>query len=187
MRPMRARSCKRCSTGHQAGASLIELSVSLIFLSALVIGLTEASRAVQHYSALVASARNAARYVATHPGSLESISRARCLAVTGRALSQCTYTPPNAPVVPGMTVSHVSISLPVPIVDDSGATVIAATNGLSAIQAQTAMGASAGSVDLVTVTLGPETLPIYFSPLFPGLVPRFQMGPVSASMPVVAN
>lgn len=171
----------------QRGSALVELAAASILLSTLVIGFIEIGRGVQQYAALTAAARAAARYVATHTGSIESLDRAKCLATVGRALTSCAAGGSLVPAVPGLMAQHVVISLPRSIVDDLGNDVVLASSGLASIQAVTSTGEVAGTLDLVTVTISPKEQPLRFEPLLPGLIPRFHLGPVSASMPVVAN
>ena len=181
----------RCASGRdsairQQGAAAIELAAIMTISITLLFGVIELSRAVQQYSSLVASARAAARLLTSNLGP-DGIERARCLAVYGRAMSGCEHGSTGAPLLTGLTIDQVRISLPSDLRDTSGILLQAASAGLASIQARTADGTAAGTIDVLTVTLGPSEQPYRFSPLLPGWVPSFAFSPVSVSMAVSSN
>jgi hypothetical protein len=171
----------------QRGAAVVELAPALVLLSLLTLGVLELGRGVQQFSALTAGARAAARYLATQPGSEDTIKRAQCLAVYGRAITDCGGAGQAGPIVLGLTTAQVFVGLPFPVVDDSGNEVLTATPGLASVQARTPGGTPAGTLDLVTVSIGSADQPVRFQPLLPGLIPAIALTPVSASLPVVGN
>ena len=164
----------------------VELAIILGLFAALLMGVVELARASQQFATLSASARAAARYAAANP-TPDGLAGARCLAVIGQALTSCGAESTARPLLPGLALSQVRISLPADLVDESGAVVQAATPGLSAIQARAADGASSGTLDVLTVTLGPVGARYRFVPLLHGLMPAFEFAPVSVSMALVGN
>lgn len=170
----------------QRGAAVIELAVVLGLMLTLFLGVVELSRAAQQFAALSASARAAARLAATNP-TAEGIARARCLAVYGRVLDNCSMGSAGAPIVPGLTIGHVEISVPRDIRDDSGTLQWPADPGLAMIQARTSSGSAAGTLDLLTVTIGPPRSRYRFVPVLPGITPAFDLSPISVTMSVPGN
>ncbi len=168
---------------RERGAAAIELAVILGVLVTLFAGVVELARATQHFAALSASARAAARLASASP-TVEGIERARCLAVYGKALGQCENGSAGAPVLPGLTLSHVAISVPRDVRDASGTLVWPGEAGLAAIQTRTADGSLAGTLDLLTVTIGPPGARYRFVPALPGITPAFDLAPISVTMAV---
>lgn len=166
---------------RQRGAAVIELAAIAGLVATLLIGVIELARASQQFAALSAAARAAARLAAASP-TPEGIATARCLAVYGKALSTCTGESAGAPFLPGFSASQVLISLPVDLLDESGGLVQSASPGLSAIQARAADGSPAGTLDIITVTLGPPGARYRFVPLLRGITPSFEFAPISVSM-----
>ena len=170
----------------QRGVATVELAVILGFVVALLMGVIELARASQQFATLSASARAAARYAAANP-TPEGLAGARCLAVVGRAIASCDGQSATAPLLPGLSLSQVRISLPTNLFDESGTLVQTATPGLSAIEARAADGSSSGTLDILTVTLGPVGARYRFVPLLHGFVPAFEFAPISVSMALVGN
>jgi len=168
---------------RQRGAAVIELAAILGFVATLLIGVIELARAAQQFATLSAAARAAVRLAAASP-TPQGVVTARCLAVYGKALSSCSGESAGPPLLPGFTTSQVLISVPVDLRDESGDLVQSASLGLSAIQARAADGSSAGTLDIVTVTLGPPGARYRFVPLLRGITPSFEFAPISVSMAV---
>lgn len=154
------------------------------FLITLALGVAEFGRAIYTYDALVKSARSASRYLSANLGP-QALERTRCLAVYGLPMSPCQPTTP--PLVDGLTLAQVRIDLPFDLREDSGGLLLAATPGLAGLVPRDAAGMTvSGTLDLVTVTLGPAESPYQFSALLPFVLPAIRLGPVSSSMPVAA-
>ena len=79
------------------------------------------------------------------------------------------------------------ISVPTDLRDASGELVRAATPGLASIQARAADGSAAGTLDLLTVTLGPPGARYRFVPLMPAWMPAFDFAPISVSMAMAGH
>jgi hypothetical protein len=169
--------------GRQRGAAVIELAAILGLVATLLIGVIELARASQQFAALSAAARAAARFAAASP-TPQGVATAQCLAVYGKALSSCSGESAGAPLLPGFSMSQVLISVPVDLRDESGNLVQSASPGLSAIQARAADGSPSGTLDIVTVTLGPPGARYRFVPLLRGVTPSFEFAPISVSMAV---
>ncbi|NBS63755.1 MAG: hypothetical protein EBT33_05305 [Betaproteobacteria bacterium] len=171
---------------RERGVATIELAVILGLLASLVLGIVELSRATQQFATLSGAARAAAR-LASASASPEGIASAQCLAVYGRALESCVGNSAGAPLLPGLSTRHVLISVPADLRDASGALVHTATPGLASIQARAADGSSAGTLDLLTVTVGPPGARYRFVPLMPAWMPSFEFAPISVSMAMAGH
>jgi hypothetical protein len=105
--------------------------------------------------------------------------------VYGVPLSPCE--PATPPLIEGLGLEQVRIDLPFDLRADNGTLLLPATPGLSGLVARDAAGLTVdGSLDLVTVTLGPTESPFRFSPLLPFVLPAIRLGPISSSMPLAA-
>lgn len=174
---------KRRMLVKQRGAAVIELAAVLGLMLTLFLGVVELARATQQFAALSASARAAARLASASP-TAEGIARARCLAVYGRALESCSTGSAGTPIVPGLTLGHVEIGVPRDILDDAGTLQWPAKPGLATVQARTSDGSAAGTLDLLTVTIGPPGARVRFVPVLPGITPAFDLSPISVTMSV---
>lgn len=133
------------------GVAAVELAILLIPLVIMAFGMTELGRAFYNYNTLLKSTRDAARHLSMQPpGQGEAV--ARCLAVSGRALSSCTGADALAP---GLTPDMVDFSYDV-----------------------LPMGGSMGSVSVVQVTI--QGYP--FHSLVPLVVSEMAFGPLSTTM-----
>lgn len=146
---------------RQRGVALVELSVSIAVLIAIVFGITEFGRAIYQYNTLAKAARDGARYLAVRdPNSPGTINEARCMVAHGTP--SC-----SGPVLaPGLTVAMVSVCH---AMDPA----CAATH-----QAQ---GASP-VIGLVSVTIGGGNTPYTFQSLVSFVVPDIQFGAISVTM-----
>lgn len=91
----------------QTGSVIVEFALLLTPLLILAFGITEFGRAMYQYNAIAKSVRDGARHLSQYaPGDNASKNQARALIVCGKL----ACGPDDNPLVPGMTVSHVSIS-----------------------------------------------------------------------------
>lgn len=171
---------------RERGVATVELAVILGLMATLLLGVVELSRATQQFATLTGAARAAARLAAAS-ASPEGIASAQCLAVYGKALESCADGSAGAPLLPGLSTRHVLISVPTDLRDASGELVRAATPGLASIQARAADGSAAGTLDLLTVTLGPPGARYRFVPLMPAWMPAFDFAPISVSMAMAGH
>ena len=145
----------------QSGVALIELSISIFLLVAIVFGITEFGRAIYQYNTLVKAARDGVRFLAVKdPSAAGTIAEARCVVVYGNP--SCS----GQPVAPGLTVAMVSVCH---ALDPA----CAATH-----QAQ---GASP-VINLVTVTIGGTAVPYVFQSIASFVVPDIPFAAIHATM-----
>lgn len=91
----------------QAGSVIVEFALVLTPLLILAFGITEFGRAMYQYNAIAKSVRDSARHLSQYaPGDDLRKNEARALVVCGKL----ACGPDDKPLVPGLTVSHVSIS-----------------------------------------------------------------------------
>ena len=145
---------------RQRGVAFVELAISAFVLMTIAFGITEFGRAVYQYNELAKAARDAARFLSTRdPTDTTAKAQAKCLVVYGRPA--CTGTP----LVPGMTLAHVSVcdALDCP--------------------ADHASQGSAPVVNLVTVSIGgANATPYLFDSIVSFVVPDFTFSPISVTM-----
>lgn len=153
---------RRCMHG-QRGVAAVELAIVTMMLIIIVFGVTELARAMYQYDAMTKSARAAARYLAVYDASDEAVrERAKCVAVYGNPNCGASGV---VPVVPGLSVSNVSV--PDPATDPT-------LHGVATGE---------GTIDLVRVTIGAPATPYSFVSFVPFVVPNIEFGPISATMP----
>jgi hypothetical protein len=145
---------------RQRGVALVELGISIFVLITITFGITEFGRAIYQYNTLAKAARDAARFLSTRdPTDTAAKNQAKCLVVYGHPA--CTGTP----LVPGLTLAHVSICDPL------------------ACPANHAAQGSAPVVSLVTVSIGgPNATPYTFDSVASFIVPDFQFSPIAVTM-----
>lgn len=145
---------------RQRGVAMVEFGISAFVLITIAFGITEFGRAIYQYNELAKAARDAARFLSTRdPTDTTAKDQAKCLVVYGRPA--CTGTP----LIPGMTVAHVSIcdALDCP--------------------ADHASQGSAPVMNLVTVSIGgANATPYMFNSLVSFIVPDFTFEPISVTM-----
>lgn len=140
----------------QKGVAAVEMGIMLIPLVTLVFGITELGRAFYQYNSIAKATRDAARFLSGQgPGDANDISTARCLAVYGNG------TCSGSPLVPGLTVSQVSVC------DSSNC---AATHA-----AQTT---GSGVINLVTVSV----VGYSFTSVVPFVVPNLTFNEIGTTM-----
>jgi len=145
---------------RQRGVALVELGISIFVLITITFGITEFGRAIYQYNTLAKAARDAARFLSTRdPTDTAAKDQAKCLVVYGHPA--CTGTP----LVPGLTLAHVSICDPL------------------ACPADHAAQGSAPVLSLVTVSIGgPNATPFTFDSVASFIVPDFPFGPIAVTM-----
>jgi TadE-like protein len=145
---------------RQRGVALLELAISTFVLITIAFGITEFGRAIYQYNTLAKAARDAARFLSTRdPTDTASKDQAKCLVVHGHPA--CT----GDPLVPGLTLAHVSIC------------------DALACPADHAAQGSAPVVSLVTVSIGgANATPYIFDSLVSFIVPDFSFSPISVTM-----
>lgn len=145
---------------RQRGVALVELGISIFVLITITFGITEFGRAIYQYNTLAKAARDAARFLSTRdPADTAAKNQAKCLVVYGHPA--CTGTP----LVPGLTLAHISICDPL------------------ACPANHAAQGSAPVVSLVTVSIGgPNATPYTFDSVASFIVPDFDFGPIAVTM-----
>ena len=159
----------------QRGVAAVELAILLTFvLLVLAFGITEIGRALHQYDTLAKSARAAARYLSVNDSSLVSVQlEARNVAVCGAP--SCCFTPPCGsvpePVLYGLGLSNVQVAVP-----------HASAPSYSAELRN--VGTGNGVVSLVSVTIGRPTA-VPFQSVVSFVIPGFDFGPISATMPQI--
>jgi hypothetical protein len=145
---------------RQRGVALVELGISIFVLITITFGITEFGRAIYQYNTLAKAARDAARFLSTRdPTDTAAKDQAKCLVVYGHPA--CTGTP----LVPGLTLAHVSICDPL------------------ACPADHAAQGSAPVLSLVTVSIGgPNATPFTFDSVASFIVPDFSFSPIAVTM-----
>ena len=145
---------------RQRGVALVELGISIFVLITITFGITEFGRAIYQYNTLAKAARDAARFLSTRdPTDTAAKNQATCLVVYGHPA--CT----GSPLVPGLTLAHVSICDPL------------------ACPADHAAQGSAPVISLVTVSIGgPNATPFVFDSVASFIVPDFSFSPIAVTM-----
>lgn len=143
---------------RQRGVAAVEFALLLAPLLLLAFGITEYGRAVQDYSKIVKSTRDAARYLSLNaPGDAVAIARAKNLVIYGSTAST------GQPLVTGLsnpaTQVHVADSASDP-----------ATCRLQAT--------GSGNVNLVRVTVDN----VNFTSVVPAVMSSLIFGPISVTM-----
>lgn len=152
----------------QRGVAAVELALILIPMMVLCFGITELGRALYQYNGLVKSVRGAARYLSQQnlasPPTGETAEglrlKARSLVLCGAF--DCEGLPP---VVPGLTLSMVSVCDPESCADT---------------HANVPTGE--GTVSLATVAIGRAGNAFSFASLVPWVVPSIDFGPIAVTM-----
>jgi len=146
-------------TGRQRGLALVEFSLTIGVLLAIVFGITEFGRAIYQYNTLAKAARDAVRYLSTKaPGDAAAIAEARCMAVYGSP--SCSGSPLVPGLAPGMVAICDAVSCP-------------ATH-----QAQ----GSAPVANFVTLTIGGANDPFTFTSAIPWIAPDIPFGAIGVTM-----
>ena len=145
---------------NQCGLALVELGISIFVMISIAFGITEFGRAIYQYNELAKAARDAARFLSTRdPTDTTAKAQAKCLVVYGHPA--CTGTP----LVPGMTLAHVSIC-----------------DALDCPADHSNQG-TAPVVNLVTVSIGgANATPYLFDSIVSFVVPDFTFSPISVTM-----
>ena len=156
MKPQRPILCRRANRGVAA----VEFALVASLLLLLLAGVSEFGRAMYQYNNLVKGVGSATRYLSHYaPGDAAAISNARNLVVYGQLSAS------SSPVVAGLTTARVSIC------DSSSCP--------NTHRAQSAAGTTSYRLNLVTVTVAD----VGFTSLFGALVPSFNFGTISATLP----
>jgi Flp pilus assembly protein TadG len=154
----------------QKGVAAVEFALILVPMLILCFGMTELGRALYYYNGLEKATRGAVRYLtaqnlASPPTgeTAESIrQKAKSLAVCGAEV--CAVG--AEPLVPGLTLSLVSICDPV---------------GCATTHSN--ISTTQGGVNLVSVTIGGTDSAAYkFTSVVPWAVPSFEFSPVKTTM-----
>lgn len=152
----------------QQGVAAVEMGLMTMFLVTTAGVATEFGRAISQYDTLAKSARSAARYLATHNSTdviQQALYRNQAQNIALCGVLTCGVGVP--PVVPNLTATHILVSTP----DNSAALANISTGGF-------------GTLDIVTVTISPgSNFP--FTSLMLGIIPSFNFGPISVTMPTV--
>lgn len=157
----------------QQGVAVIEFAFVLLPMLILCFGITEVGRTLYYYNGIDKATRGAARYLTSvdlaNPPAGETAdtirNQAKLLAVCGSV--SCNPTTAT-PLVPGLTVAHVSICDPV-----------------SCTGTHNNVLTGEGAVDLVTVTIGgvgQDASVFNFTSLAPWVIPSFPFAPVRTTM-----
>ncbi len=129
----------------QRGVAAIEAALVSIFLMSTVIGVVEFGRAIYYFDSLTKAARSAARYVVTRDSSDASVRATAIAQARNIALCYQTTCGTGSQVnAPGLVLANVTIQT----AEDSALVALANVRTSSTVPAY-------GTVDLITVTIGP--------------------------------
>lgn len=171
---------RRHTGQRQRGIAAIEMALVVLPLLILCFGITEIGRALYLYNGLVKAARGAVRHV-SQPVASKTAQALRDEAIFLALCGKTACAEGDAPLVPGLTVAHISVCDPsvcashdeVPVPNLGGVTVDMVTVFIG-------IPAAAGAYTYQGATLAPYV----FTSVVPWVIPDISFGAVSATMVV---
>src|SRR5829696_3422394 len=90
---------------REDGGALAELAILVPFLAVMLGGVCEFGRYFQNYNTVAKSTRDAARYLSSHPLTVEEIGKAQALAVCGKLA--CADS--DKPLITGLSTAKICV------------------------------------------------------------------------------
>lgn len=158
----------------QKGVAAVEMALVLTPMLILCFGITELGRALYLYDGMVKATRGAARYLSqqSFAGADADTIRARAKSLVVCGAQSCPDPLGSAALVPGLTMSMVSLCDPV----------LCPTT-----HSNVPVGPPGGTVSLVSMTIGAGSSQFNFTSIVPWVVPDITFSPISITMASSTN